>query len=188
MADLTDLTDHTAALAQRIRADLHAGATLDEVLGALRAERCGPLMAMAALKRATGMGLGAAKIIVSEFCEGRSFAHLTLAELDALGDAPRVAGVNSQTSGARDHAIMYRKPWLLYARLGPGVVAAAASSMPLAALPADRRHGTINGSTVSFEGVVAAARLAAAACPSEIAIERDEPDQMLVHFLRAMTP
>ncbi len=118
---------------------------------------------MAALRRASGIHTGTAKTIVSNFCEGRSYAHLTLADLDVLG-------------------------CLLYARLRVGVVAVASSAVPLAALPADGRHGSISGAGVTFERVVASGRTAAAAWPTELALERDAPDQMLVRFLRAAPP
>lgn len=185
---VADVFEEIAELAWRIRADLQAGATLDDVLGVLRTERHGPLKVMAALRRMCGLRFGTAKTLVADFCEGRSYAHLTLADLDLLGDAPRPGRGEHFPGDARDYAIIERRPWLLYARQAPGSVAAASARAPIATLPADGRHGGIYGASVSFEGVATSTRAAAAAWPHELVIERDEPDQMLVRFVRAALP
>lgn len=185
---MVEVDDTPGTLARRIRTELLAGSTLDDVLRTLRAEGHGSVAVIAALRRASGMNLGTSKTIVAGFCEGRSYARLTLEELDILGNAPRVGGVDYFTVMHRDDAIIERKPWLLYERQRACGVAWASSEVPIAALPADGRHGSVSGAGVTFESVAASTRTAAAAWPTEIAIERDEADTMLVRFLRATTP
>jgi hypothetical protein len=182
---MVDVDEATGTLARRIRTELLAGSTLDDVLRTLRAEEHGLLRIIAALRRASGMNLGTSKTIVARFWEGRSYARMTLDDLDILGNAPRVGGVDFITAMLRDDAIIDRKPWLLYARQCAWGVACASSEVPIAALPAHGRHGSVSG---TFESVAASTRTAAAAWPTEIAIECDEADAMLVRFLRATTP
>lgn len=187
---MSDIHDRIAELAQRIRIEMLGGLTLDDVLRALKREEYNSVMVVAAVRALGNMGLATAKDIVSTWCEGRSYAHLTVADLELLGDAPHVAGVEFFTRMDRDRAIIDRKPWILVARKSKQSVYTIASRVPLAALPsplADGQYGSRSGASVSFESVAAELRTAAAAWPTEIAIERDEPDELLVHFVRART-
>jgi hypothetical protein len=71
------------AIAARARAAMSAGATLDDVLRTFRTQdELGAIESIRALREISGMGMSCAKLIVSEFCEGRSYAHLTLADLE----------------------------------------------------------------------------------------------------------
>jgi hypothetical protein len=183
-----------AAAAARGRAAMSAGATLDEVLHRFRTDdELGSIESMIALREMSPMGLSCAKLIVSNACDGQSYAQLTLADLDLLGDTPRVGGVDYFTRCDRDHAIIERKPFLLYVRDRHMTrsVNTYASAIPLEAPPAHAESGTggsISGDTVTFERVCGDVRKAAAAWPTELRIVRDEPDQLLLHFLRAPFP
>jgi hypothetical protein len=177
-----------AAAAARGRAAMSAGATLDEVLQTFRThDELGSIQSMMALREMSPMDLSCAKLIVSNACEGRSYAHLTLADLDLLGDTPRVAGVDYFTRCSRDDAIIERKPFLLYVRNRQTTrsVDTYTSAIPLAAPPANETAGSITGETVTFERVCDDVRRAAAVWPTELRILRDEPDELLLHFLRA---
>ena len=180
------------AAAGRARAAMSAGANVSDVLRTFRdADQLSALECMWALREIAPMDLSCSKMIVSTWCEGRSYEHLSLADLDLLGDTPRAGGVDSFTRRQRDDAIIDRKPWLLYARRSKQWVYVIASAVPLAAFPsplAEGQYGSVSGASVSFEGVTADARKAAAAWPSEIAIERDDPDELLLRFLRAPLP
>jgi hypothetical protein len=80
------------------------------------------------------MDLSCAKIIVSNSCEGRSYAQLMLADLELLGDTPRVGGVDYFTRCSRNDAIFCDSETdrLLLERVGPGVL------VVIAELGADR--------------------------------------------------
>jgi hypothetical protein len=70
------------AVADRARAAMAAGATLDEVLRTFRTDdQLGSIASMRALMELSGMGLSCAKLIVSNSCEGRSYGQLTLNDL-----------------------------------------------------------------------------------------------------------
>jgi hypothetical protein len=183
-----DVLERISALGARIRAEMIAGSTLDDVLHALHREVYGAVELVAAVREVGGMQLTTAKVLVSNICDGRRYPHLTLADLELLGDTPRTGSVDYFTHRERDDAIVDRKPWLLYARKSKQSVYVLTSAIPLAAFPAPLRegeYGSRSGSSVSFESVAADARAAAAAWPTEIAIERDDPDELLLHFLRA---
>jgi hypothetical protein len=186
---VSDVFERIARLAKRIRAEMQAGSTLDASVRKLRSESHGAVEVIAAVRELGNMQLTTAKQIVSSMCEGQSFEHLSLVDIDLLGDTPR-AGVDFFVSRHRDEAIIDRKPWLLYARKSNLAVHVITSAVPLAVFPAplrDGQYGSISGASVSFESVTAKARAAAAAWPNEIAIERDEPDELLLRFLRAPT-
>jgi hypothetical protein len=184
-----------AAAAARGRAAMSGGATLDEVLRAFRfKDELGSNESIWALREISAMALSCAKLIVSNSCEGRSYAQLTLADLDLLGDTPRVGGgVDYFTRCSRDDAIIERKPYLLYVRSRHTAwsVDTYTSAIPLEAQTAHVATGTggsISGDDVTFERVCNDVRKAAAAWPTELRILRDEPDQLLLHFLRAPFP
>jgi hypothetical protein len=178
------------AAAARARAAMSAGATLDEVLRTFRAdEQLGSIASMRALMELSGMELSCAKLIVSNSCEGRSYAQLSLADLELLGDAPRVGGVDYFTRCSRNDAIIERKPYLLYVRDRQTTrsVYTYTSEIPLEEQPAHsaaETPGSITGDSVTFERVCDDARRAAAAWPTELRILRDESDQLLLHFFR----
>lgn len=166
-----------------------AGGTLDDVLRTFRTWDClGPIESIEALCKIAAMGLSCAKMIVSNSCAGRSYAELTLADLELLGDAPRVGGVDPFTRWYRNNAIIERKPYLLYMRDTTRSVYLYASATPLEGPPASPTTATggwISGNGVTFERVCDDVRRSAAAWPIELRILRDEPDQLLLHFLRA---
>jgi hypothetical protein len=112
-------------------------------------------------------------------------------ELELLGDTPRVGGADYFTRCSRDDAIIERRPYLLYVRNREttGSVYTYRSATPLeAAAVSAAVAGWISGETVTFERVCDDVRKAAAAWPTELRILRDEPDQLLLHFLRAPLP
>jgi hypothetical protein len=180
-----------AGAAARARAAMTAGATLDDVLRTFRDdEQLGAIEAIKALRELAPMDLSCAKLFVSSFCEGRSYAHLTLSDLELLGDMSHVEGVDYFTRRHHEDAIIRRKPYLLYVRdlRTSRSVLIYVSATPLAAEPmhsAPGETGWISGDDVTFERICDDARRAAAAWPSGLRIVRDEPDQMLLHFIRA---
>ncbi|HEY0195573.1 MAG TPA: hypothetical protein VGC42_30880 [Kofleriaceae bacterium] len=174
--------------AARARAAMTGGATLDEVLRAFRdQDELGAIGSIQALRELSAMEMSCAKDIVSNACEGRSYAHLSLADLELLGDVPRVGGVDYFTRRHRDDAIIERKPYLLYVRAPEATrsVDLHPAAIPLAAPPDGEHAGCITGDCVTFERVCDDVRRAAAAWPTELRILRDEHDQLLLHFLRA---
>ena len=168
-----------------------AGASFDDILRTFRTDdQFGAIESMLALQAISPMSLSCAKLIVSNACDGRSYAQLTLAELDLLGDAPHVAGVDYFIRCSRDDAIIARKPYLLYVRdrAMPRSVHTYISATPLEAPQAHRAPqsaGSAAGDDVAFERVCDDVRRAAAAWPTELRVLRDEPNEMLLHFLRA---
>jgi hypothetical protein len=180
-----------AAAAARARTAMAAGATLDDVLRTFRTlDQLGVIESMRALMEISKMDLSCAKLIVANSCEGRSYAQLTLADLELLGDAPHVGGVDHFTRRSRADANIERKPYLLCVRdrRTTRSVAVYSSAIPLEAQPAHpaiEMAGTITGDSVTFERVCEDVRRAAAAWPTELRILRDEPDQLLLHFVRA---
>lgn len=84
----------------------------------------------------------------------------------------------------RDDAIIERKPYVLFVRDHDSTthVYFYASATPLEA-PPQCDAGSSHGPT--FERVRDDVRGAAAAWPTEPRVLRDEPDQILLHFLRA---
>ena len=171
-----------AAAAARARAAMAAGATLDDVLRTFRTgDGLSALESMDALQEIAAMDLSFAKLIVSNSCAGRSYAQLTLADLELLGDA---RGLDYVTRYFHLEAIIERKPFLLYERdpSSTSDMYRYLSATPLETPPA---HRTICDSmTGSFDRVCASAHMDATALPTELRILRDEPDQMLLHFLR----
>jgi hypothetical protein len=108
---------------------------------------------------------------------------LTSSNLDLLGDAPRVGGVDYFTRRSRDDAIIERRPYLLYVRdrQTASSVHTYTSEIPLEEQPvhsAADAAGSITGDSVTFERVCDDLRRAAAAWPTELRILRDEPDQL----------
>lgn len=180
-----------AAIAARARAAMTAGATLDDVLRTFRTdEQLGAIESMRALRTLAPMDLSCVKLLVSNWCEGRSYAHLTLSDLELLSDAPNTRGVDYFMRRHRDDAIIERKPYLLYVRnrQTTGSVSVYTSATLLDTQPTEPPPGmigSISGSSVTFERVCDNARRAAAAWPNELRIVRDEPDQLLLQFLRA---
>jgi hypothetical protein len=170
------------------RASLTAGATLDDVLRTFRdADGLGAIECVVALRLIAPIELACCKLLISEWCEGRSYAHLLLADLDLLADAPRIDGVEAFLSRYRDEAIIDRQPWLLFARDRPGSVHTLRSRTPLTAFPSPPERsacGSILGATVTYEAVAAKARVSAAAWPAELAIERDHADEMMLRSIR----
>ena len=106
-----------AGAAARARAAMTTGATLHDVLRTFRTdEQLGVIEAVMALRELAPMNLTCAKMLVSNPFEGRSYAHLTLSDLELLGDTPRVGGIDYFMRCQRDEAIIKRKPYLLYVR------------------------------------------------------------------------
>jgi hypothetical protein len=82
---------------------MRAGATLDDVLRTFGTDdRLGAIESIEALRRIAALGLSCAKLLVATACGGRSYAHLTLTDLELLADAPRVGGVDSFTRSHRE--------------------------------------------------------------------------------------
>jgi hypothetical protein len=180
-----------AAAAARARVAMAAGATLDDVLRTFRThDQFSPLESIKALRKIARLDLSCAKVIIGNSCEGRSYAHLTLVDLELLGDVPWVGGVDFFTCCHREQAIIERKPYLLYVRdrRTTRSVYLYASARPLEmqpAHPALDMAGSITGDGITFERVCEDVRRSAAAWPTELRVLRDEPDQLLLHFLRA---
>jgi hypothetical protein len=168
-----------AAAAARARTAMAAGATLDDVLRMFRSQ-FGSVQSILALRKIAAMDLRCLMRIVFND-ERRSYAHLTLADLELLSDAP--SGMGRRTLSNRHSAIMEGNPYLLYVRNRETTeyVYIYTSTMPLEAPPSAGRG--ISGGT--FESLCDDVRRSAAACPAEVRILRDEPDQLLLHFLRA---
>ena len=185
-----DLLERLAARGVRARAAMAGGTTLDAILTELRDhEQLNSIACMRVVMEMAAISLVCAKDLVSSWCEGRSYAHLTLADLDLLADTPRAGGVTFFLRTYRDAAIIDRKPYLRYARDPdhPSSVDTFTSSAPPPARPRTA-SGSISGGTVTFDRIRDDARRAAAAWPTEIRILRDEPDELLLHFLRAPSP
>ena len=167
-----------------------SGTTLDEVLWGFRVrEKFDSEDSEAALCQiaARAMDPLCAKAIIKGSSEGRSYARLTLADLELLGDIPDVGGVDYFTQMHRHEAIIERKPYLLYAPspnpAWSGSVALYRTDIPLEA-PSEQPMNMLSGKLVTFEGVCDNVRRSAVAWPSELHILRDEPDLLLVRFLR----
>jgi hypothetical protein len=178
---------HVAAATARARAAMAVGATLDDVLRTFRThDQLSTIESIKALFDIAPIGLGCAKVIVCESDGGRNFAHLTLADLDLLADASSVKGVDSFIRSHRQAAIIERKPYLLYVRNHRIIssVYVHASTIPLET-PPTHLDGSMSGQSITFERVCEDVRKAATAWPIELRILRDEPDQLLLHFLRA---
>ncbi len=163
-----------------------SGATLDDVLRTFRTDdQFGFIDSIRALLAIARIGLSCAKTIVSD---GRSYAHLTLADLDLIADTPDAPfdGAGYDILGSRWRAIVERKPYLLYVRDRDSAIRVNfyTSATPLEA-PPQRDAGSIYGSGARLELVRDAVRSTAAAWPTEFRILRDDPDQVLLHFLRA---
>jgi hypothetical protein len=144
-------------------------------------DELGAIESMQALREVAPIELTCAKMIVANAFEGRSYAHLTLADLELLSDVPETGGVDFFTRRSREDAIIERKPYLLYIREPEGV-GLVASTTPLDEPPPPPRWGSMSG---PFEAVRDDVRRSAAAWPTELRIERDEPGRLLLHFLRA---
>lgn len=180
-----ELDARLAAIAARGRDAMAAGTTLDDVLhGMKHRDHLGPIEAMIALRTMSPMSLPCAKDLVSRWCEGASYAHVTLAELDVLGDAPRVRGVDFFVRCERDAAVIAREPYLLYAA---GVAPATGTQLWRSAMPLATRSRQASGSSSeSFAVVRARVHAAIAAWPGEIRVVRDEPGELSVQFMRAL--
>jgi hypothetical protein len=173
-----------------------AGATLDDVLCRFRTrDQLDTLDMQDALCRIASreMDRHTAELIVRDSAI-RSYAHLTLGDLELLGDVPSVSvcdvhgvdDVDRFTRHHRDGAIIERKPFLLYVRSRQTAQAVElhASTVPLDE-PLPQFTSCINGQLVTFESVCNDVRRSVAAWPTELHILRDEPDQLLLYFLRA---
>jgi hypothetical protein len=90
-----------------------AGATLDDVLRTFRThDELGAIGSILALREIAPIPLWCLKILVTS---GRSRAHLTLADLEMLANAPP-DGVDFFIHSCRNDAIIERKPYLLLVR------------------------------------------------------------------------
>jgi hypothetical protein len=169
-----------------------SGTTLDEILWGFRVrEKFDYEDSAAALCRmaARAMDARCANVIINGVSqEGGSYARLTLADLELLGDIPDVSGVDEFTQSHRHEAIIERKPYLLYARAQDpgweGTVALYKTDVPLEA-PLGKPTSRLSGALATFEFFCDNVRRSAAAWPSELCILRDEPDLVLLRFLRA---
>jgi len=188
---LDDWQVHIRGAATRARTAMASGATLDEVLWGFRVrERFDAEDSEAALCHiaARAMDPLCANAIINGSSQGRSYARLTLADLELLGDIPDVGGVDHFTRMHRHEAVIERKPYLLYARAQnpgwEGTVALYRTDVPLEA-PLVEPSSWLSGDRVTFEDVCDNVRGSAAAWPSELCILRDEPHMFLLRFLRA---
>ncbi len=188
--------ERITAAATRARIAMAAGATLDDVLCRFRTrDQLETLDMQDALCRIASreMDRHTAELIIRD-SSIRSYAHLTLGDLELLGDVPSVSvcdvhgvdDVDRFTRNHRDHAIIERKPFLLYVRSRETAQAVElhASTVPLDE-PLPKFTSCINGQLVTFESVCNDVRRSVAAWPTELHILRDEPDQLLLYFLRA---
>jgi hypothetical protein len=106
----------SAAVGARARAAMAAGARLDDVLRTFRThDNLGAIGSILALREIMPIPLWCSKILVTS---GRSYAHLTLADLEMLRNAPP-DGVNHFIHFVCNDAIIERKPYLLLARDHP---------------------------------------------------------------------
>lgn len=176
--------------ATRARTAMASGATLDEVLWGFRVrEQFDSEDTESALCQiaARAMDPLCANFIVRGSSAGYSYARLTPADLELLGDTPEFGGVDHFTQIHRHQAIIERKPYLLYAPsqnpAWSGAVALYKTDIPLDA-PSEQPTNWLSGDLVTFEGVCDNVRRSAVAWPSELCILRDEPDLLLVRFLR----
>jgi len=96
----------------RARAAMAAGATLDDVLGT---HKLGAIGSIRLLREIAPIPLWCLKILVGN---SGSYAHLTLADLEMLGNAPP-DGVDFFIHSHRNEAIIERKPT---GQAGPGEV------------------------------------------------------------------
>jgi hypothetical protein len=177
---MTTEVEQVAALA---RAALEAGENVGEVLRSFREEAgLGAIESILALRAIEPIGLDAAKQLVAGACDGRSFAHLGLADLASLATIASLPGGPSGILrwGLRD-AVIDHRPWCLFVPGEPGSVTFYTATSPEPAL-----GGTVHGEGVSL----AAIREEASALASdprwseEIEIVRDEPEALLVRFRR----
>jgi hypothetical protein len=172
------------AAAARAREAMLKGALFDDVLRTFRDDdKFGPIEAILALQELAPIGLSCAKGIVSTWCEGQSYAHLTLADLELLCETPPDGRVDYFMQRSREHAIIDHAPYLLYVRKTPNTPARHfyTSAPPLAPSLLRPRFDSMDE---AFESVCHDVRKAAAAWPSELRIIREEPDQLLLHFIR----
>ena len=111
---------------------------------------------------------------------------MTLAELDALGDAPNVGGVHFFIQCSRDEAILARKPYLLYAANPDSRTSVRMVSSPTSRsrAPAGQGWGTTSR---SFEQVRRDVSDAVAAWPSEIRVVHDDKVELEIQFIRPAT-
>ncbi len=171
--------DRIAAAAARGAAQLQAGTCLDEVLLMFRADHeLGPLESMLALRAIEPIDLAAAKELVESACAGTRFEHLGAAELRHLAQIPpRRSWLPSHLRSA----IIDGRPWKMFVRAAWETVRFfdAATTDP-------SRAGSMHGVGISFGRVRDDVRAAASdpAWTDELRIVRDEPDLLLVHFLR----
>lgn len=180
--------ERITAAATRARMAMASGATLAEVLCRFRTrDQLDTFDMEAAVCRIASRELDrhTAELIVRN-PSGRSYAHLTLADLELLGDTPSAGGVDSFTRHHRDFAIIDREPFLLYvrSRRTTQAVELHASTFPLDEPPAEYTH-CISGELITFEGVCNDVRRSVAAWPTEFRILRDQPDELLLYILRA---
>jgi hypothetical protein len=179
-----------AAAAARGAASLSAGKRLDEVLRAFREDdQFGAIASMLALMRTVdGIGLATAKELVDSACGGVRFPHLGLDELRHLAYVVRLPDaslwwwIESHLRGA----IISGRPWKLFQRDVPEVPRSVHYFD--AATPDPKRAGSMYGDGLSFDGICNDLRAAARApgWSDELTIARDEPDLILVHFLRVV--
>jgi len=191
--DWDDWQARILGAATRARAAMASGATLDQVLCDFAArEKFDELDAQAALCQIAtrAMDRDCAEFIVQNASKGRSrdYARLTLADLELLGETPAVDGVDNFTRWHRQDAIIERKPYQLYTRARePGwskSVAIYRTDVPLEA-PSGKNPHWLSGEGLTFESVCADVLRSAAAWPSELCVLRNEPEQFLLHFVRA---
>lgn len=172
------LEERATKAAARARQRLDAGANVDDVLRTFREEDdLGPLGSILALRGIAPIGLDAAKVLVSEACDGKSFTHLGLADLQKLADCGSLPG--SWLRLHLRHALLEHRPWLLLVPGGTECVTFYQSSQPDPALA-----GSTSGPGVSFTALVEEIR-ALATHPrwaGLVELLRDEPSALLVHF------
>jgi hypothetical protein len=172
------------AASDRARAAMAAGATLDDVLNTFRTDdKLGTIESMMALREIAPIPLWCLTGLLGDYRAGRRYryAHLTLADLEMLGNAPP-DGVGFVIHSCRADAIIERKPYVLLVRDHPypRKWRKWISAIPLET-PPPHNNSSVYG---VFESVCSEARRVAAVWPTELRLLRDEPDQLLLHFLR----
>jgi hypothetical protein len=163
-----------AQAAARGRARLERGESVGETLRVFREEeRLGAMGSITALRAIVPVGLGIAKALVAKAWGSDDFSHLGLADLAQLASLP---------SGTLEFhlrwAVIERRPWLLVVPDEHGGIRF------FSAREADpSRAGTRSGRFVEWRNEIRAL-VGDERWRDEVEIVRDEPDAILVRFLK----
>jgi hypothetical protein len=167
--------------ADKAAAMLYAGRHLGDALRALRSRGLDAGEVTGALRAIAPISVDVARTIVAREQAGESLAHLGAEHLVHLGRIPRETPIGGWLRAHLEHAILDGGPWRLYVRDRPGAVRyyngrtadpTVAGSMCWRGLSLDTLRADAN-----------AARFLPG-WADEIRVERDEPDELLIHFPR----